>query len=131
MTSEASSPFNIGDKVTVHKNLQAAARGLPGDWSVTYKGKVQNAVSVCLSNVTFHADKTKQAFSRINKRSVHLWARGIVCEVPHNLKQTPLHYAPKEGTRGMIRRDNGADVERCEYLEFTPKHGAIARGTVR
>lgn len=123
-------PYAIGDKVKVHKNLQAAERGLPGDWTVTVKGKTYNAISICLAGVKFHVWDLGQKRARIGKRTVHLWACGKVCAVPQGLNATALHYAPKEQTPGMVTRQSGEPVEACEFLHFTAHNGAIAMGEI-
>lgn len=123
-------PWNIGDRVKVHKNLQAAERGLPGNWTVTFKGKTYNAADICLAGVKFHVWPLGQKRSRIGKRTVHLWAKGKVCAVPEGLNQTALHYHPRELTQGMVTREHADPVSKCEFLHFTARDGALAMGAI-
>lgn len=115
-------------------------RNLPrGEWSVAEvrgahgRGKViAHLPALALANVTFHvSESARQRVVAKRCREVHAWAVGELVDgatTPSpSLPSCPITYNPyRAGTFTM--RDGTTSVHRCEYVEFTNRGEAIARG---
>lgn len=111
----------IGTKVRVHLNLHRAAKGLPDSWSITVGGKnVAYVADVAIRDVTPKYLRTKQAFTCAgNKRTVHAWLEGTLCEAPAG-ERTEICYNPvKRPQLTEFHTREGKTVSSARYVVFT------------
>lgn len=126
-----------GKRVTVHFNLQAAAKGEPV-WSVTYQGKVTHHECFFLYNVTPRYWKgrdgrdgrkaTGQYLSTHGgKRTVHAWMCGVAVDgVPGQLPMAEITYNPKR--RAVFHDRDGNEFHASEFMLFDTDGKAYAIG---
>lgn len=121
--------IKLGDKVRVHRNLQAQARGLPGHWTVTVGNKTVNVDTITLRAAVpaywrgrdgsdGRAPTGQNLTIGGGKRTVHAWFDGIVCEAPRSAG-VEVTYNPK--TRAglpFFHTPNGREVTACGVLHF-------------
>ena len=103
--------------VRVHYNLHR------GDWVITQGGKVcAYADELALTSVTYHYTPSIKARAFENKgrkpkRSVHLWAQGMLCEMPSDTSGREVTYNPFKHD-GFVYRDNGEAFQGSKSAVF-------------
>lgn len=115
-------------RVIVYKNLRR------GDWSIAEsKGNGRGRVidhrrEVTLLDVMFYvSDSGRARVVRNQCREVHAWCIGDIADTApasHGDRVAVTYNPYRSGS--FTRRDNGATVDRADYVEFTASHGAIA-----